>query len=188
MSLGSWFRDYVYIPMGGSRVKKFRMFFNIFTVWMLTGFWHGANWNFILWGLLYAVCLLIEKWVPVLKKMPAFFRHFYTMLVVVLGFVLFNATDLSQVVTDLAGLFGFAGLPLVSEAALYYLGSFAVLFVLGIVGSTSLVKNTAYRLADGKKTGTVAAVLEPVILILLLMVCTGYLVDGAFSPFLYFRF
>ena len=188
MSLGSWFRDYVYIPLGGNRVGKARWLFNTLVVWMLTGFWHGANWNFILWGLLYAVCLLIEKWVPVLKKMPAFFRHFYTMLVVVLGFVLFNATDLSQVVTDLAGLFGFAGLPLVSEAALYYLGSFAVLFVLGIVGSTSLVKNTAYRLADGKKTGTVAAVLEPVILILLLMVCTGYLVDGAFSPFLYFRF
>ena len=188
MSLGSWFRDYVYIPLGGNRVGKARWLFNTLVVWMLTGFWHGANWNFILWGLLYAVCLLIEKWVPVLKKMPAFFRHFYTMLVVVLGFVLFNATDLSQVGADLAGLFGFAGLPLVSEATLYYLGSFAVLFILGIVGSTSLVKNTAIRLADGKKTGTVVAVLEPIILILLLMVCTGYLVDGAFSPFLYFRF
>ena len=83
---------------------------------------------------------------------------------------------------------GFAGLPLVSEATLYYLGSFAVLFVLGIVGSTSLVKNTANRLADSQKTGSVVAILEPLVLILLLMVCTGYLVDGAFSPFLYFRF
>ena len=188
MSLGSWFRDYVYIPLGGNRVSKARWLFNTLVVWMLTGFWHGAAWNFILWGLLYALCLLIEKWVPALKKMPDFFRHFYTMLVVVLGFVLFNATDLSQAGKDLAGMFGFAGLPLVSEATLYYLGSFAVLFILGIVGSTSLVKNTANRLADGKKTGSVIAVLEPIVLILLLLICTGYLVDGAFSPFLYFRF
>ncbi len=188
MSLGSWFRDYVYIPLGGNRVGKFRWLFNTLVVWMLTGFWHGASWNFILWGLLYAVCLLIEKWVPFLKKMPAVFRHFYTMLVVVLGFVLFNAADLSELGTDLAGMFGFAGLPLVSDAALYYLGSFGVLLILGIVGCTSLVKNTANRLANGRRTGSIVAVLEPIILFVLLMVCTGYLVDGAFSPFLYFRF
>ena len=188
MSLGSWFRDYVYIPLGGNRVGKGRWLFNTLVVWMLTGFWHGASWNFILWGLLYAVCLLIEKWVPALKKLPAFFGHFYTMLVVVLGFVLFNATDLSQAAADFAGMFGFAGLPFMSSATAYYLGSFALLFVLGIVGSTSLVRNAANRLADGKKTGNVIAVLEPLVLVFLLLVCTGYLVDGAFSPFLYFRF
>lgn len=188
MSLGSWFRDYIYIPLGGNRVGKARWLFNTLVVWMLTGFWHGAAWNFILWGLLYAVCLLIEKWIPFIKKMPSVFGHFYTMLVVVLGFVLFNATDLSQAGADLASMFGFAGLPLVSEAALYYLGSFAVLFILGIVGSTSLVKNTANRLANSRKVGSVIAVLEPIILVILLVVCTSYLVDGAFSPFLYFRF
>ena len=188
MSLGSWFRDYVYIPLGGNRVSKGRWIFNTLVVWMLTGFWHGASWNFVLWGLLYAVALMIEKWVPFLKKMPTVLRHIYTLLVVMFGFVIFNAVDLSQIGKDLAGLFGFAGLPLVSDATVYYLGSFAVLLVLGIVGSTSVVKNTANRLAEGKKTASVMAVLEPIVLLILLLVCTGYLVDGAFSPFLYFRF
>ncbi len=189
MSLGSWFRDYIYIPLGGNRVSKPRWVFNTLVVWMLTGMWHGASWNFILWGLLYAVCLLIEKWVPALQKLPAFFRHFYTMLVVVLGFVLFNATDMSQLGTDLAGLFGFAGLPLVSAQTLYYLRAFGLLLVVGIIGSTPIVKNTANRLCESKRFGGVMAVLEPLVLLLgILLVCTGYLVDGAFSPFLYFRF
>ncbi len=188
MSLGSWFRDYVYIPLGGNRVGKMRWLFNTLTVWMLTGLWHGAAWNFVLWGLLYAVCLLIEKWVPALKKLPVALRHFYTMLVTVLGMVLFNAQDLAQAGADLVSMFGFGSLPFLSDATLYYLGSFAVLFVLGIVGATCLVKNTANRLAEGRKTASVMAVLEPIILLILLLVCTGYLVDGAFSPFLYFRF
>ena len=188
MSLGSWFRDYVYIPLGGNRVGKGRWIFNTLVVWMLTGFWHGASWNFVLWGLLYAVFLMIEKWVPALKKLPDILRRVYTLLVVMFGFMIFNAVDLSQIGTDMAGLFGFGGLPLVNGETMYYLGSFAVLLIVGIVGSTSVVKNTANRLLEGRKTASVMAVLEPIVLLILLLVCTGYLVDGAFSPFLYFRF
>ncbi len=188
ISLGSWFRDYVYIPLGGNRVSNVRWLVNTFIVWSLTGLWHGAAWNYVLWGLLYAVFLLVEKWVPALKKMPDVLRRVYTLLVVFLGMVIFNAADLSQIGTDLANMFGFGGLPFLSDATLYYLGSFAVLFILGIVGSTCWVKNTVNRLAEGRKTASVMAVLEPILLLILLLVCTGYLVDGAFSPFLYFRF
>ena len=184
MSLGSWFRDYVYIPMGGNRVSKGRWVFNILTVWMLTGLWHGAAWNFVLWGLLFAVMLLIEKWVPALQKLPGVLRHGYVLLVVVLSFVLFNAESLAQAGGDFAGMFGFAGLPLVTAETWYYLRSYAVLFLLGIVGATPVVKNAALRLSE-KKLG---AVVEPLVLLVLLLICTAYLVDGSFSPFLYFRF
>ena len=187
MSLGSWFRDYVYIPMGGNRVSRPRWILNTLTVWMLTGLWHGAAWNFVLWGLLYAAFLLIEKFVPQLQKLPNLLRRGYVLLIVMLGFVLFNATDIRQAGTDIAGLFGFAGVPLVSAETLYYLKSYAVLFVLGFIGATPLVRDTANRLANGK-AGKVIAVAEPLVLLLLLLVCTAYLVDGSFSPFLYFRF
>ncbi len=184
MSLGSWFRDYVYIPMGGNRVTKSRWVFNILTVWMLTGAWHGAAWNFVLWGLLYAVFLLLEKWVPALQRLPNFLRHLYTMLIVVLGFVLFNAADLSQAAGDIAALFGFGGLPLVTKHTLYCLRSFALLFLAGIIGSTPWPKELAHKLGDSK----LGPVLNVAFLVLALLVCTAYLVDGSFSPFLYFRF
>ncbi len=184
MSLGSWFRDYVYIPMGGNRVKKSRWVINILTVWMLTGLWHGAAWNFVLWGLMFALLLLLEKWVPALQKLPDVLRRGYVLLAVVISFVLFNADTLSQAGGDLAGMFGLAGLPLVSAPALYYLRSFALLFVMGFVGSTPIVRDTARRLGDTKA----GQILEPVMMAFLLLVCTAYLVDGSFSPFLYFRF
>ena len=184
MSLGSWFRDYVYIPMGGNRVHRLRWLFNILTVWMLTGLWHGAAWNFVLWGLLFAVLLLVEKAVPALQKLPAVVRHGYVLLAVVLSFVLFNAEDFAQLGSDLRCLFGLGGIPAVTAETLYYLRSYGVLFVLGIVGATPLVRDKAAVFA---RTGA-GAVAEPVILVLLLLVCTAYLVDGSFSPFLYFRF
>lgn len=184
ISLGSWFRDYVYIPMGGSRVSRWRWVLNILTVWMLTGLWHGAAWNFVLWGLLFAALLLAEKWIPVLQRLPGVLRHGYVLLAVVLSFVLFNADSLAQAGQDFAGLFGFGSLSLTSAETLYYLKSYAVLFVLGILGSTPVVKNAARRM-DGTKTGVV---LEAAAMLALLIVCTAYLVDGSFSPFLYFRF
>ena len=184
MSLGSWFRDYVYIPMGGNRVSRGRWVFNILTVWMLTGLWHGASWNFVLWGLVFAVLLLVEKWFPGLQKLPSFLRHGYVLLAVVLSFVLFNAEDLAQAGSDFTGMFGFGGLPLVSAPTLYYLKSYGVLFLLGFIGATPIVRDAANRIGETK----LGAVLEPLVLVSLLLVCTGYLVDGSFSPFLYFRF
>ncbi len=184
MSLGSWFRDYVYIPLGGNRVSKGRWVFNILVVWMLTGLWHGAAWNFVLWGLLYAVFLLLEKWVPALQKMPTIFRRIYVLLVVVLGFVLFNAADLFQALSDIGGMFGIGGVPLVSTEALYYLRSYGLLFVVSFIGATPIVRNTANKISEKR----IGAILEPILLIVLLLVCSAYLVDGSFNPFLYFRF
>ena len=184
MSLGSWFRDYVYIPLGGNRVSRGRWIFNILVVWMLTGAWHGAAWNFVLWGLLYAVLLLAEKWIPGLQKLPSFLRHGYVLLATVLGFVLFNAESVSRAGSDIAALFGFGGLPVVTAETLYYLRSYALLFVLGFVGATPMVKLAARKISETKA----GPVLELLTLVVLLLVCTGYLVDGSFSPFLYFRF
>ena len=184
ISLGSWFRDYVYIPMGGNRVKALRWTVNIFAVWMLTGLWHGAAWNFVLWGLLFGVLLMFEKSVPFLQKLPTLLRHIYVLLVVCISFVLFNGESLSQVWEDLTAMFGFAHLPVTTGETFYYLRSFAVLFALGILGATPLVKRTADRILPT----TLGVVLEPLGLILILLLCTGYLVDGSFSPFLYFRF
>ncbi len=184
MSLGSWFRDYVYIPLGGNRVSRGRWVFNTLVVWMLTGLWHGAAWNFVLWGLLYAVFLMIEKWVPALQKLPSLLRRGYVLLIVVLGFVLFNAVDLNQALSDIAGMFGFGGVPLVTAETLYYLRSYGVLFLAAFVGSTPVVCNLGRKLSQKR----IGAILEPVLLLLLLLVCTAYLVDGSFNPFLYFRF
>ena len=184
MSLGGWFRDYVYIPMGGNRVKKWRWIVNIFTVWMLTGFWHGAAWNFILWGLLFGALLLTEKLVPAIGKLPDILKHAYVLLIIVLSFVLFNGDSLSQVGADFAGLFGFGGLPAVTAETLYYLRSYGLLFALGFLGATPLVKNVALRLEKTK----IGAALEVAALTGILLICTAYLVDGSFSPFLYFRF
>ena len=130
MTLGGWFRDYVYIPLGGNRVTRPRWFLNILAVWMLTGLWHGASWNFVLWGLVFAVFLLLEKGIPGLRRLPKGLSNAYVMLVVVLSFVLFNAESISQAGQDLAGMFGRAGLPLVTTESLYQLKSFAIIFPL----------------------------------------------------------
>ena len=184
MSLGSWFRDYVYIPLGGNRVSRGRWLFNTLTVWMLTGLWHGASWNFVLWGLLFAVMLLLEKWVLKLEKWPGILRHAYVLVVVALSFVLFNAADMKQCASDFAGLFGLAGLPLMTKETLYYLTSYGILFGIGIFGATPVLKNALTRVENTR----FIAILEPAALLILLALCTAYLVDGSFNPFLYFRF
>ena len=183
MSLGSWFRDYVYIPMGGNRVSKPRWVFNILTVWMLTGLWHGASWNFVLWGLFFAALLLLEKLAFPVGKLPATVRRLHVLFAVMVSFVLFNAADLRQAAGDIGGLFGAGGIPFATAESLYCLRSYAGVFLAGIVGATPLVKALA-----GRVPGKTAAVLEPLVLAALLLVCTGYLVDGSFNPFLYFRF
>ena len=184
MSLGSWFRDYVYIPLGGNRVGRGRWVFNVFCVWLLTGLWHGAAWNFVVWGLLFGVLLLLEKWTGFGKRVPAWLGHIWTVFWAVISFVIFNASDMHQALGDLGGMFGLAGVPLVTPETLYYLRSYGLLFILALVGATPLVRNTARKIENHP----VVAALEPVVLAILLLVCTGYLVDGSFSPFLYFRF
>ncbi len=184
ISLGSWFRDYVYIPLGGNRVSRVKWVRNIVLVWMLTGLWHGAAWNFVLWGLLFAALLLMEKALPGLRKLPNILRHSYVLLAVMLSFVLFNADTLSQAGSDFAALFGFGGLPLFTKETGYYLRSYAPLLIAACIGATPLIKKVAGKLGENHLVQT----LEPLVWLGLLLLCTAYLVDGSFSPFLYFRF
>ena len=189
ISLGSWFRDYVYIPLGGNRVSRMRWIFNVAVVWFVTGLWHGAAWNFVAWGLLFAVLLVFEKLViGRLLEGSRVISRVYVLLAVCLSFVIFNADGLAGAAADLAGMFGLAGLPLVSAEALYQLRSFAVVLVIAAVGSTSLVRDAARRLQADARFGRVVAVVEPVFLAAMLLLCVAYLVDASFNPFLYFRF
>lgn len=184
MSLGTWFRDYVYIPMGGNRVGLPRFVVNIFTVWFLTGFWHGASWNFILWGLYFAVFLLLEKLFlhRILQKLPQAISHLYLILTVVVSFVLFNSVNLTDLVKNLGYMFG--KVPWSNVETLYYLRSYAVVFLIAMIGATPLVKQVASKW----KGGRVQTVAQPMIMIALLLCVTAFLIEGSFNPFLYFRF
>lgn len=180
MSLGTWFRDYVYIPLGGNRKGKGRQFLNILIVWMLTGFWHGAAWNFLLWGLYFALLLMAEKaGLPVRGRV-------YTLAAVVLGFVLFDASSLSSALACVKGLFGLGGLPPVSTQGLYLLKSNLVLLAVAILGATPGPKRLWEQLEA--KAPRLSAALAPLGMAALLLVSTACLVDGSYNPFLYFRF
>ena len=185
MTLGGWFRDYVSIPLGGNRVPRLLYIRNIFVVWALTGLWHGAAWNFVVWGLLFGVLLtaeklFLDKW---LQKCGRILPHVYVMAVVVLSFVLFNASSMQGALADIAAVLGLTGAPFAGTLSLYYLKSYAVLLAVSVVGCTPWPKKLALALPEG-----VRAVLEPVAMAVLLLLVTAYLVDGSFNPFLYFRF
>jgi alginate O-acetyltransferase complex protein AlgI len=190
ISLSSWFRDYLYIPLGGSRVGRGRLVFNIFVVWLLTGFWHGASWNFIVWGLIFAVLLVVEKlWLAsFLEKIPAWIRHVLVLLVVVLSFVVFDAPDLAGAGQRIAAMFGAGNLPWADPVTYYYLRSYGLILVLAAVCSTPLVKMAFEKLRARAWAEKALAVAEPLVSMVLLLVITGYLVDSSFNPFLYFRF
>ncbi len=189
MSLGSWFRDYVYIPLGGNRVSKSKWLRNIFIVWMLTGLWHGASWNFVLWGLGFAVLLVAEKLLYKRQlERTHVVKHVYVLLLVTLSFVMFNAGSVKEAFSQLGAMFGAGGLPLVSAESLYYAKSYAVTFLIAAIGATPLCKNAVSKLVESARGAQVLAILQPVWLVLLLAACTAFLVDGSFNPFLYFRF
>ena len=189
MSLGSWFRSYVYIPLGGNRVSKAKLLRNIFVVWFLTGFWHGAAWNFIVWGLIFAVLLVIEKyWLLGIFEKSRVLSRVYTLFFVVISFVIFNATDLKEAVSYIGGMFGAGGIPFVSAEWLYYLRSFALVLIVAVIGATPAPKKIVAKIRESKKGDVVLSILEPVVLVVLVLMMTAYLVDGSFNPFLYFRF
>lgn len=179
MTLGGWFREYVYIPLGGNRVSQGHWIFNIFMVWGLTGFWHGANWTFLTWGLYFGIFLLMEKFFinKVLDKLGAWAGHIYTVMVVTFSMVLFNADTIGDAIRYMGAMVGAGSLPFINGIASYYLSSYGILFVACVIGCTPVLKK--FRWADK---------LEPAISIILLLVATAYLVDGSFNPFLYFRF
>ena len=189
MSLGTWFRDYLYIPLGGSRCSRIRHIFNILVVWMATGFWHGAAWNFVFWGLFYAVLLMAEKFflLPALKKGRAL-PHVYVLLAVTLGFVLFDAASLKDALHQLGTLFGAGTASWLGTEALYMLRSYGVVLALAVLGATPLPAMLWKKAQEAKSLAPVLTVAEPLCTLELLALCTAFLVDGSFNPFLYFRF
>ena len=190
MTLGTWFRDYVYIPLGGNRVSFPRWLFNVILVWFLTGLWHGADWTFILWGLYFAAFLILEKIClnRLLAKIPDIFAHFYVIITVMISFVLFNAEGLTGALNDLGGMFGMGGIPLWTKETGFYIGSYLIILIVAMVGATSIPKKVVMKLQENKTADLVLSMLEPVFYVAIALVVTAYLVDGSFSPFLYFRF
>ena len=191
MSLGTWFRDYLYIPLGGNRRSRPRWLFNIFIVWMATGFWHGAEWNFVLWGILFAVLLMAEKlWLlKILNQLELhFFKHIYTLFLVTISFVIFDAVSVREAFSTIISMLGFSSLPAVSFESIYYLKSYAVILMRAILGATPVMAGFIRRMRQMKYGTPVINVFELVYLTALLVVCTAYLIDGSFNPFLYFRF
>ncbi len=189
MSLGSWFRDYLYIPLGGNRVPKWRHVINIFAVWLFTGFWHGASWNFILWGVFFGVLLLIEKfWLLKALNKSRVLSRVYILLAALLSFVVFQIPTLTEAFSYIGGMFGAGGIAFSSAETLYHLKSYAVLLIMAAVGATPVVKMLATKFSESKKLGKVANVLEPVMIAVLFVVVVAFLVDSSSNPFLYFRF
>lgn len=182
ISLSSFFRDYVYIPLGGNRVSLLKWIRNIFIVWFLTGFWHGASWNFILWGLYFAVILVLEKKIygKYLNNTKVF-KYIYTIVLVVISFVIFNCETIGDIKIFLSSMFALNNLPLINTETLYYIRSYLVLLIIAIIASTPLLKVIGNKF---KKL----EFLEPVIYIGIIILVTAYLVDTSFNPFLYFRF
>lgn len=181
ITLGSWFREYVYIPLGGNRVSTARFYANIFVVWFLTGFWHGAGWNFIMWGLLFGTLMVIErgfllKW---LEKCPRFISHIYLLFVILVSWVLFAQNSLGEAISYLKVMFGLTNSPIINTNTLYLLTNFYVLLILGVLFATPLMKNIKAKLPEWVLYLFYVAVL---------VLSTAYLVDATFNPFLYFRF
>ena len=191
ISLGTWFREYVYIPLGGNRKGLVRQIFNLLIVWFCTGFWHGASWNFLIWGGYYGVLLIIEKLflLKVLKKIPAFFSHVYTLFFVVIGWVIFGFDDMTKGWEYLKGMFGFGGLQLVDNMSLYLLLSNLVLILILIVASTPLPAKLGRKIMSLVQTKTWAAmIIENVFIIAIFVISVAFLVNSTYNPFLYFRF
>ena len=193
ISLSSWFLEYLYIPLGGNRVRKWKWFLNIVIVWALTGLWHGAAWNFVVWGLYMAFFLILEKmFLLALLKKSRVSGHIYTMLLVIVSFVIFSAGSMADAGSVIAKMFGAGDIPVVSMETVYYIRSYAVTVLIAVIGSMPVIKDFFVGLEGRMKGNSAVNVIftigEPILLAVLLIMVTGYLVDGSFNPFLYFRF
>ena len=186
ISLSSWFRDYVYIPLGGNRTSKIKWLRNIMIVWLLTGLWHGAAWNFIIWGLYFGILLIIEKLFlsKYLEKIPKVFTHIYVLILVMISFIIFNGENVNQIVTNITSLVGIGNISLTTPESIYYFKSYFIPIVIGIIGATPILKN----IANTEKYKKIINILEPITLLVLFIISTSYIIDGSFNPFLYFRF
>ena len=157
---------------------------------MLTGLWHGANWTFILWGILFGILLIIEKLflLKKLEKTPKIIQHIYVLFIVMISFIIFNSNNIGEALKQTIGLFGANGESIINNYTIYYLKSYFVIILIGIIGATPLLKNLINKLKQKNKTRKIINVLEPITLIALLLFVTAYLVDSSYNPFLYFRF
>ena len=185
ISLSTWFKEYLYIPLGGNRCSKGRWMFNLLVVWAATGIWHGASWNYLLWGLYFFVLLMLEKFflLKLLNKAPALVGHLYTLFFVLVSWAIFGLENFAQLTAYLKVMFGLGGVPLVNGALGYYLSSYLPILCAAAVASTPLGVSL-YRRGSVRVQQTVCTVL----VVAGLVVCTAYLVDGTYNPFLYFRF
>ena len=182
ISLSTWFREYLYIPLGGNRCSRGRWILNLLIVWCATGIWHGASWNYLLWGLYFYVLLVSEKLLlgKYLQKLPGWLRHVYVMVLVLISWAIFALEDLSIMGHYLAAMLGFGGLPLVNALTGYYLRNYLPILAAAAVASTPMVI-TRWRRMDSPG-------LKLTVLLLGLLACTAYVVAGTYNPFLYFRF
>lgn len=192
ISLGTWFKEYVYIPLGGNRNGRLLQVRNILIVWLLTGIWHGANLNFLLWGLYFGILLLLEKFVfkNWLNRLPSWIQHIYACLLVIFGWVLFAFEDMNAGFAYLLQMVGGAGLPFCNERTLFLLCGNLILLLISAVGSTPLPAKAASVLSPDSKTRfqNAGKILEPLFLGLVLFLSVAYLVNATYNPFLYFRF
>ncbi len=193
ISLGTWFKDYVYIPLGGNRVSKRRTYLNLFIVWLLTGFWHGASWNFVLWGLYFGVIIAIEK-AGLLKRLEGLYkpiRHIYVVVLLIIGWVLFAFEDITIVYNYLRVMFGLNKVELFDSQSIYYLFSYLAIFIVLIIASTPFVRDRHKVILNrlkGKHKEFYQHIVITGIYFTILFLSTAYLVDASYNPFLYFRF
>lgn len=195
MTLSGWFKSYVYFPLGGSRKGLARTIFNTAVVWFLTGVWHGASWNFILWGSLYGVLIIIEKLVTtaltkagkqdIFTKIPSIIKRVYAIVLVMLGWVLFDTSTIAQAFSYMGRMFRF-GSSFYDSYTIYILVNFGLLFIIAIIGSTDLPKKLATKLAD--KVPAVGNYGSVILMAILMLLSTAYLVNASYNPFLYFNF
>ena len=188
ITLGAWFKSYVYIPLGGNRKGMARTIFNLAVTWFLTGVWHGASWNFILWGTLYGVVIILEKLFlgKLLDKIPDIFGHIYTMLLVILGWVLFDTADLPTAGAYIAKMFGFGGGAFIDSTAMYQIATYGITFIICIIGCTNLPKLAVEALK--KKSAVLVNYGGIAVMTGMFIICAAYLVDQTYNPFLYFNF
>ena len=188
ISLSSWFKDYVYIPLGGNRVNKLKWFRNIFAVWFLTGFWHGASWNFIIWGLYFGVILVIEKlFLQKYLSRTLVLKYIYTLIIVIISFLIFNVTSTNEILECLKNMFFLNNIPLINQEIIYQLRNYLSIFIIAIISATPLMSFTINKVKT-TKLKRVVDILEPIYYLVLLTLSTSFLIDASFNPFLYFRF
>ena len=190
ISLSTWFKDYVYIPLGGNRVTKQKQIRNILIVWLLTGIWHGANWTFLIWGLLFGIILIIEKlWLnKLMEKLPSFIRRIYVLFIVMILFIIFNSDNISTSLINIKGLFGINKEAFINDYTLHYLKSYSLILIIALIGSTPFIKISIDKLRKNKYINNILNILEPILIIIILIIVTSYLIDNSYNPFLYFRF